>query len=64
MKFNFVKYVFGWKEPTNLPTEPCVLVMSHTCYWDVVVHFLFRISTYGENTQIRNYQNGIIVHSR
>lgn len=50
MHFNFVKSLFGWKEPINLPTEPCVLVMSHTCYWDVVVHFLFRLSTYGENT--------------
>ena len=40
MKFNFVKYLFGWKEPTKIPNEPCVLVMAHTCYWDVVVQFL------------------------
>lgn len=57
MKFNFVKSLFGWKEPTNLPTEPCVFVMAHTSYWDVVVHFLFRISTYGENTYTIANQN-------
>lgn len=50
MKFNFVKSLFGWKEPTSLPTEPCIIVFSHTSYWDAFVFFLWRISTYGWNS--------------
>lgn len=46
---NFVKKIFGWSECRNPPKEPCVLVFSHSSYWDAFVVILYIISTYGRN---------------
>ena len=36
-----IETLLGWKKLKNYPTEKCVIIFSHTSYWDLLIWFLY-----------------------